>query len=252
MRGVGLRRLKNGKRDLVRSSPFSSKTLLNAEISAFSARKLLVNATKAVFLILFVDECLLQVSWFFLYSYSPFADAILFSFLSVMPLLVIVLFLFKVKLSASRSMILANVLGALVLAFNGWGFQPVIAWTTMFWAVIVLGHKFGINSPDRLYLAVFSILPLTVLWEVPWLLVHNSLPLEYFTLNGGSRLLVLPFLFLQLKILGWHFKRWMLLLSVAYAGWMLAYPYLPWQFDWVVRFPTVAFFVIVMFGGLRK
>jgi hypothetical protein len=151
-----------------------------------------MSTAKLLFILLLIDDCFLQLSFFVLYSYVPLTYAVLHAFIQILPLLMIVLFLFKVKLLGWAKpflfMTVPNALGALILAFNGWGFEPVLAWTTMFWAVIVLGQKFGVNANDRLYLAVFSILPLTVLWELPWLLLHNGLSLNYVVLTGSSGL----------------------------------------------------------------
>lgn len=218
---------------------------------------LLVNTLKLTFILWFVEECILQLYFFSIYTYSSIVNVVLTSIVYVAPLLLIILYLFNVKLSVSSwtfgLVVPANVMAALIFGFNGWGFKPVIAWPLMFWAIVLLGHKLNISSSDRLYLAAFSILPATVLWELSWDLVHLSLSLEYFVLGEGTRLLCLPFLVWQLKGLGWHYKPYMPIFLVVYTGWMLTYPFYTWPFEeWFVRLPAIFFSMIVMFGGLSK
>ncbi len=124
MRGAGSERLKNAKQASAVSS-LSNKLLFNASLSPFLTKKLFAVTTKLVFLILLIEDCLVQASLFLLYSYVPVANAVLVGFLNVLPLLAIVFFLFKVEISVSRFIVLGTMLGALMLGFNGWGFQPV-------------------------------------------------------------------------------------------------------------------------------
>lgn len=184
-------------------------------------------------------------------------SAVLNSLFNIVPLLLIILFLFDVRITFSRLFFvlfgIANLVGALLLGLNGWNFESMSAWSLMLWLIVLLGHKFGVDVSARVYLAFFSILPSTVLWEVSWIAIHSSLLLGYFTLCGGSRLVCLPFLFWELKRLGWHFKNYMLLLTMLYLVWMLILPFLSWPIVvWFVRLPTVAFCVMVIFGGLMK
>lgn len=205
------------------------------------------------------------LSWHLLTGYNLGHYLIDFTMI-LLPHFLFVLYLFDRKiphffLNMKLWLILNFVSLALILSLNLWSHQSLLCWSIMFWVIYLLA-KNHISNNQTFYLAGFSVLPATTLWEIPVLLTNGyvetvkTLLFNFvYPLFISPKLLAIPFLLLLLKTLKWKLNIISCASFICILTWNLLYLIFPfslygWLFTGIARLPTILFFVTFIFGGL--